>query len=287
MENDIREISIEDENFPSLLKRIKNPPKKLFYRGRILKEERAFAVVGTRRHSLYGKQVTIEITSALAREGLTIVSGLAPGIDTLSHKTALEENSRTIAVLGTGIDDKSIYPRNNVYLAREIVKKGGALISEYPPGTRGTKFTFPQRNRIIAGLSIGVLVVEAPEKSGALITAHFAKEQGKPVFAIPGNINSPLSKGCNKLIQEGAFLVRQPEDILAKLGISIKKEKKKLIGKNEEENKILTLLKDGPLYIDEIIEGTGISPQKIIIILSQMELEGKIRNLGQNIFSLK
>jgi len=287
MTNDIKEISIEDKDFPISLKKIKNPPKKLFFRGKFSKEEKTFAIVGTRRHSLYGKYVASQITSGLVKAGLTIISGLAPGIDTIVHKTTLEENGRTIAVLGTGIDNESIYPQRNISLVNEIIKKGGAIISEYPPGTRGTKFTFPQRNRIIAGLSMGVLVIEAPEKSGALITARFAKEQGKFVFAIPGNINSLTSKGCNKLIQEGAFLVTKSEDILAKLGINIKKEEKKLIGKNEEENKILRLLEKRPLYIDEIIEKTKIPSQKIIIILSQMELEGKIRNLGQNIFSLK
>ena len=286
-EIEIKKIFSKDKNYPSLLKKIKNPPKVLYYKGSLFPQEKCFAVVGTRRNSLYGKEIVSKIVPLLVKAGLAIVSGLAPGIDTLAHKVTLQEGGRTIAVLGTGLDESSLYPKSNISLAREIIKKGGLLLSEYPPGTRGTKFTFPQRNRIISGLSLGVLVVEAPEKSGAIITALWAKKQKRMVFAVPGNINSPLSQGCNHLIQEGAFLVKEGEDILKKLGIKVRKEKREIQGKSAEENLIINILREGSLSLDEIIIKTNLPSQKIIVILSKMEIEGKVENLGQNIFTLK
>ena len=166
MDSQIRIIEINDQNYPRNLRNIANPPKILYIRGTFREDEKCFAVVGTRRPSPYGKQATIEIAGELADEGFTIVSGLAPGIDTIAHQTTLEKKGITIAVLGTGLDQKSIYPQSNLSLASQILESGGCLISEYPAGTRGTKFTFPQRNRLISGLSIGVLVVEAKRRSG-------------------------------------------------------------------------------------------------------------------------
>lgn len=286
-ETEIKKISSEDKNYPFPLRKIRNPPKVLYYKGNLFLQEKCFAVVGTRRNSLYGKEIVSKIIPPLVKADLTIVSGLAPGIDTLVHKTTLQEGGRTIAVLGTGLDEASLYPKSNISLAREIIKKGGLLLSEYPPGTRGTRFTFPQRNRIISGLSLGVLVVEAPKKSGAVITASWAKKQKRMVFAVPGNINSPLSQGCNYLIQEGAFLVKEAKDILEKLGIKVKKEKREIQGKNAEENLIINILRRGTQSLDEIIIKTNLPSQKIIAILSKMEIEGKVENLGQNIFTLK
>jgi len=177
MSTQTQEISINDKNYPKLLKKISDPPKILYVRGKILPEEDCFAIVGTRMCSFYGKQVALEIAGDLAEAGLTIVSGLAPGIDTFCHQATLERKKRTIAVLGTGLDEKSIYPQSNLKLAEKIIESGGCLISEYSPGTSGSRFTFPKRNRIIAGLSLGVLVIEAKQKSGALITANLAKKQ--------------------------------------------------------------------------------------------------------------
>ncbi len=161
---EIKTISISDINYPKLLKEIKNPPKVLYYKGELKSEENCFAIVGTRRCSSYGKQVALEIAGDLVEAGLTIASGLAPGIDTFSHQAAVERRKRTIGVLGTGLDEKSIYPQSNLKLAEEILERGGCLVSEYPPGTPGSKFTFPQRNRIISGLSVGELEIEAKEK---------------------------------------------------------------------------------------------------------------------------
>lgn len=282
---EIRTISIEDKNYPSLLKKISNPPKILYLKGELSSKELCFAVVGTRRFSYYGKQVALEIAGDLTEAGLTIVSGLAPGIDTFSHQATLESKRRTIAVLGTGLDEKSIYPQFNIKLAREIVKRGGALISEYPPGTRGTHFTFPQRNRIIAGLSLGVLVIEGKLKSGSLITANYAFLQKRKVFAIPGPIHSSTSEGCHYLIKKGAKLVESANDILQELKISGKK-KEKLKGETEEENLILEVLSEETLYIDQIIEKTKLPAPVINKTLAIMEIKGKIKNLGGNIYAI-
>ncbi|GAH63960.1 unnamed protein product, partial [marine sediment metagenome] len=236
----IKTISIKDKNYPKLLKEIKDPPEVLYYEGELKSEENCFAVVGTRMSSSYGKQVALEIAGDLAEAGLTIVSGLAPGIDSFSHIATLERGKRTIAVLGTGLDEKSIYPQENLKLARKILETGGALISEYPPGTRGTQFTFPQRNRIISGLSLGVLIIEAKQKSGALITANWAKKQGRKIFAIPGPIHSLNSKGCHYLIKhEAAKLVENANDILKELNLPLKELSSFYEGENEEENLIL------------------------------------------------
>jgi len=283
---EIKTISIENENYPSLLKKISNPPKTLYLKGTLTSSDLCFAIVGTRRFSPYGKEVSLEIAGDLAEAGLTIVSGLAPGIDTFSHLATLERNKRTIAVLGTGLDEKSFYPKSNIKLARKIIESGGALISEYPPGTRGTHFTFPQRNRIIAGISVGTLVVEGKIKSGSLITANYAFSQKKKVFAVPGSIFSSNSKGCHYLIKRGAKLVEEAEDILQELNLSGKKIKEKIEGENEEENLILKVLSEGPLYIDQIIEKTKFPASIINKNLTILEIKGKIKNLGRNIYAI-
>lgn len=282
---DIKEIKITEKDYPKPLKEIPNPPKVLFTKGELKSGELCFAVVGTRRCSSYGKQIALEIAGGLTDAGLTIVSGLAPGIDTFAHKAAVEKGKRTIAVLGTGIDEKSIYPKENILLARKIVELGGCLISEYPPGTRGTNFTFPNRNRIISGLSKGVLVVEAKEKSGALITANCAILQKRKVFAVPGSIYSLNSKGPNILIKKGAKLVDNLNDILQELGLKHILQKN-AEGKTLEEKIILEALKGGSLYIDKIIEKTKLGASKVASTLTVLEMEGKVRNLGANTFAL-
>lgn len=283
---EIIKISFEDKNYPNFLKKIIKPPKELYLKGKILSNEPCFAIVGTRRFSSYGKQVTLEMAGDLAESGLTIVSGLAPGIDTFAHSSVLEREKRTIAVLGTGLDEKSIYPQSNLKLAKKIIEKGGALLSEYPPGTRGARFTFPQRNRIISGLSLGVLVVEAKEKSGSLITANYAFSQKRKVFAVPGPIYSSNSRGCHYLIKKGAKLVETAQDILQELNLSGKKNKEKLRGENEEENIILKTLLEGSLYIDEIIEKTKLQTSIANKTLTILEIKNKIRNLGGNIYAI-
>jgi len=281
----IETITIEDNNYPKILREIKDPPRILYYIGSLPRaESSSFAVVGTRMASSYGKQVALEIAGDLAEAGLTIVSGLAPGIDTFCHQAVVEKEERTIAVLGTGLDEKSIYPQSNLKLARKIIEKG-LLISEYPPGTPGLKQNFPRRNRIISGLSFGVLVIEAKERSGSLITAGWALKQGKKVFAVPGSIYSSNSRGTNYLIKNGAKLVENANDILKELDLpSINKSE--IIGETAEESRILEILKEGGLYIDEIIKRTGLNPANVSSALAIMEIRGKVRNLGGNIYAI-
>lgn len=285
---EIKTIRIGDENYPKLLKEIKNPPKVLYYKGEIKNEENCFAVVGTRRYSSYGKEIALEIAGDLSEAGLTIISGLAPGIDTFAHTATLERNQRTIAVLGTGLDEKSIYPKENIKLAEKILERGGTIISEYPPGTPGSKFTFPQRNRIISGMSLGVLVVEAKEKSGALITAKWARKQLRKVFAVPGPIHSLNSKGCHSLIKHGARLVENANDIIKDLNLNLSASgtSKLVNGDNVEENLILATLKEEALYIDKIIERTMLSAPAAASTLAILEIKGRVRNLGNNVYAI-
>lgn len=219
MPEEIKTVSINDALYPEFLKEIKYPPQILYYRGELPVKEICFAVVGTRTCSAYGKELALKIAGDLAEAGLTIVSGLAYGIDSFAHEAAIERGGKTIAVLGTGLDEKSIYPQPNLALAQRIIETGGALISEYPAGTPGSRVSFPKRNRIISGLCLGVLIVEAKERSGSLITARWARKQMKKVFAVPGQVHSPNSKGCHYLIKHGAKLVESAEDILKELNI--------------------------------------------------------------------
>ncbi len=285
---EIKAINISDISYPKLLKEIKNPPKVLYYKGKIEPDENCFAIVGTRRCSDYGKRVALEIAGDLAEAGLTIVSGLAPGIDTFSHQAVVERRKRTIAVLGTGLDKESIYPQSNLKLAEKILETGGCLLSEYPTGTPGSKITFPQRNRIISGLSLGVLVVEAKEKSGALITANFAFSQKRKVFAVPGSIHSLNSRGPHYLIKRGAKLVESAQDILKELSIEsiAPKTKEKVSGENQEENLILNALEEESLYIDKIIEKTNLNAAIVAGTLAILEIKSKVKNLGGNVYSI-
>ena len=283
----IKTISIREEEYPSSLKNIQDPPKVIYIRGTLpTKSEICFAIVGTRKCSPYGKQIASEIAQDLAEAGLTIVSGLAPGIDTSVHKAVVKRKRKTIAVLGTGLDPKSIYPKTNLGLAKEILDTGGCLISEYKPDIHGSKFTFPQRNRIIAGLSVGVLVVEAPLKSGALITANWAFLQNKKVFAVPASVYSTRSKGCHFLIKKGAKLVESSEDILCELEIEKEKRHKPTSGIKSKEEKIILDVLNQPMHIDKIIEKTGLPVSSVNKTLAILEIEGKVRNLGGNTYAL-
>ena len=284
---EIKTVALNDKNYPKLLKEIRDAPEVLYYRGEILPEENCFAIVGTRRFSPYGKQVALEMAGDLTEAGLIIVSGLAPGIDTFAHTAAVERNKRTIAVLGTGLDEKTIYPQSNLKLAQRILETGGCLISEYPSGTPGSQFSFPQRNRIISGLSLGVLVVEAKEKSGALITAEWARKQRRKVFAVPGPIHSSNSKGPHKLIKQGAKLVEHTNDILKELNLPQASTRTVLVeNESEEENLILKILKEEALYIDKIIEKTKLPASTIASTLAILEIKGKVRNLGNNVYAI-
>ena len=283
---EIATITIEDKEYPNRLKHIPDPPKVLYYKGDIKAEEPCFAVVGTRVPSSYGKQVTLEFSGKLAASKITIVSGLAPGIDTVAHTAAVEQGGRTIAVLGTGIDEESMYPRENIALARKIVAAGGLLLSEYPPGTPGSRFSFPRRNRIISGISLGVLVTEAKEKSGSLITANYAFSHNRKVFAIPGSIYVSNTQGPHLLIKRGAQLVDNAYDILQELGLSVSTESREPTeGNSQEETLILKALAEELLHLDKIIEKTKLGAATVARTLTVLEVQQKVRNLGNNIYA--
>lgn len=284
LSSQIKTITPKDPLFPQSLKKIKKPPKRLYYLGRINFEKKPLlAIVGTRRCSDYGKKLCLDFTKELVRAGFVIVSGLARGIDAFSHKICLENKGETLAVLGSGLE--KIYPRENLRLAEEIINSSGGIISEYPPKTPPNFYHFPERNRIIAGLAWGVLVIEAREKSGALITANWAFLEKKPVFAVPGSIYHETSRGCHLLIQKGARLVQSPKEILEFFNIRPKKENENFSALSKEEVLILKTLLDKTLHIDQIIQLTGLNSRKVISLLSKLELEGKVKNLGGNIFA--
>ena len=281
----IETVSIDDERYPPLLKTIYSPPLLLYVRGNTnILASPSLAVVGTRRYSSYGKLVIERLLPELARTGLIIVSGLAQGIDTLAHTVTLSSKGLTVAVLGNGID--TIVPTANIRLANEILKKDGAIITEYPWGTPPLKQHFPARNRIIAGLSLGTLVIESRLPGGSLITAEHALEEGREVFAVPGPITGPSSEGTNKLIQEGAHAVTSPEDILDVLSISpnFPVSKAHYGHLSAAERVVLDALEAEPLYIDAIIKHTKLTPQEANARLTALELKGIVRNIGGNTY---
>jgi DNA processing protein len=282
-------IHIYDEQYPAQLREISQPPKVLYIRGHIPKNRPMIGVVGTRRYTPYGKRVTEHIVRGLVRAGCVIVSGMAIGIDSEAHKAALEAGGETVAVVGSGIDESVVYPSSNRALAREI-EKHGAVISEFDPYAKSETFYFPQRNRVISGLSLGVVVIEAKEKSGALITANFALDQNREVFAVPGSIFWETSAGPNNLIKQGAKSVTCAEDVLEELSIPIPdEESKKPIAKNSLEQKILYALLDkkgASMHIDSIVEKTKLSASQVSSTLTEMELDEKVKNLGADYYVL-
>lgn len=280
---EIKQLSTAEGTYPSRLKQIHKPPL-LYVRGALIDaDEPCFAVVGTRAPTTYGRQIVGELVEPLARAGLTIVSGLALGIDALAHEAALNAGGRTIAVLGGGVDDGSIYPVTNRNLAFRIIKEGGAVISEFPPGAESFKSNFPQRNRIISGLSLGVLIIEAKEDSGSLITARAALDQNREVFAVPGDITRATSIGPNNLIKMGARPVTTASDILDALGLENLKESaaaRAIHPDSKEEAALLPHLSREPVHIDELVRASGLPVASVGSALTLMEIKGKIRHLG-------
>lgn len=274
-------VTREEEAYPRRLKEIEQPPPVIYARGEILSEDDfAVAVVGTRRITLYGRQVAEEIGAFLAHNGITVVSGLARGVDAVAHDAAIKAGGRTIAVLGCGVD--RIYPPEHQNLAERIVECG-ALISDYAPGTPPDAINFPPRNRIISGLSLATVVVEAGETSGALITATFAADQGRDVLAVPGNINAPQSKGANRLIQQGARPLLKVEDILEALkidNVQSHQQARQILPADALEASILVLMSAEPLHIDEIRTQSGLSIDKVSATLTMLELKGMVRQVG-------
>ena len=284
--NKIEMVTILDPAYPELLKQIHDPPFLLYLKGnKNALKENCFAVVGTRTLTEYGKRVTPFIVEPLAQAGLTIVSGLAMGIDSLAHQAAIKMNAPTVAVLGGELSDSSIVLQNRK-IAKEILQKNGAIITEYPLGTNGNQFSFPQRNRIISGLSKGVLVIEADEKSGSLITAQSALDQNRDVFAVPGSIFSSKSKGPNQLIAAGAKVVLDHYAILTEYNIDSIVRQLSLLPSNDLEKKIFAMMGSNCLSLDEIIRISSKNASEVISCLMNMELENKIINMGNNKFAL-
>jgi len=277
----------EDEEYPSLLHEIHAPPRILYVRGSLEALTDAVAVVGTRKASRYGRNMTRRLSSDLAASGYAIISGLALGIDGAAHEGALEVEGTTVAVLGGGVDEATITPRRHVSLANRIIRSGGAVMSEYPPGTTPRAATFPQRNRIVSGMSRGVLVTEASARSGALITARCATQENRDVFALPGPVDQNGFRGCNQLIKEGAKLVETVDDITDELGgISFQtpegqeRSDRALPEMTETETAIYTALETEPLPHDLIAERTNIDIAKVISSLSMLELKGVVQADG-------
>lgn len=285
MEEDIRKINEMDAEFPDRLRAIPSRPKELYLRGDFNLSAPCVAVVGARVPSSYGKQAVQDIVGGLARAGVCVVSGMAPGIDTLAHLAALENNATTIGVLGTGLDANSFFPKQNLDLARKIIDTGGCLISEYPTGFRATHYSFPQRNRIIAGISLATVIIEAKEKSGSLITAEWSRKQRKPVFAVPGSIYSPSSAGCNWLLKNGATPCIGANDVLSTLGLTAV-DKSTIKSDNPQEQKIIDALRCGALNTDQIIRNTELPAAVAMSLLAVMEINGIIRNLGNGEYCL-
>lgn len=271
----------QDESYPARLREIDQPPPVLYVRGEYFPDDVfAVAIVGTRKVTPYGRQVTEEIASFLAANGITIISGLARGVDVIAHQTALKAGGRTLAVLGSGVD--KIYPPEHRGLAEQMMTRG-AIISDYAVGTPPDASNFPPRNRIISGLSLAVVVVEAAETSGALITAEFAAEQGREVFAVPGSILAPQSKGTNRLIQNGALPLLSPNDLMQALDLTRIGEKKmvrKLVPSDETEARVLDVLGPEPVHVDEIRNLANLPIEKVSATLALMELKGMVRQVG-------
>lgn len=278
----IKILTIKDQEYPKLLKEIYDPPALLYIKGNFKDNETPkIGIVGTRKMTDYGKQITFNLSYELAKTGIIIISGMALGVDAQAHEAAIKAQGKTYAVLGSGINSANIYPRNNLFLSQKIIESGGALISEFPIGTPGLKQNFPQRNRVVSGLSLGVLVTECPEHSGALITAYYALGQNRDVFACPGAIYFENSKGTNELIKKGAKLVTCAADIIEELNLNlILPKKQEIMPKNPEEEKILNALSKEPLHIDLLVQNTKIPTSKLLPILTEMEISSKVKNIG-------
>ncbi len=277
----VQVLTWDDPGYPPNLRQAYNAPPVLYVRGGIEeRDEWAMSVVGTRRASVYGKEAARMICTGLARAGVTVVSGLARGIDSVAHRACLDAGGRTLAVLGSGVD--VIYPPQNSLLAAEILEQG-ALVSEYALGTQPEARNFPPRNRIISGLTLGTVIVEADLGSGALITAGFAAEQGREVFAVPGNIFARTSRGTNQLIQQGAKMVCQVADVLEELNLTMISEQaqaRAVIPENETEAILLEHLSVEPIHVDALGRAVRLPIAQVTSTLALMELKGMVRQVG-------
>ncbi len=282
MENDIRYICALDQDFPERLKSIPDRPKGIYYKGRLPDPDKpSVAIIGSRNNSEYGRGAAREFATVLAKHGIQIISGMARGIDGIAQNAAIEAGGESFGVLGCGVD--RVYPEENRKLFEKILEKGG-IISEYSPGMPPKPELFPPRNRIISGLCDILLVIEARERSGTSITVRHALNQGKDIFALPGRITDPLSKGCNILISEGAGLAQSPYDILEALGYSCKNgselSKPEWKGLGEKGRSIMRSLDLMPESINELLEKTGLAPRELLEGLLKLEIKGYVKEVG-------
>lgn len=276
-------LTIDDPSYPSLLRHIHHPPAKLYVRGSLqaFGQPNRLAVVGSRRANHYGRQAVKLLLPAIARAGITIVSGIAFGIDALAHHIAVEAGQPTIAVLGSGLDNDSLYPHQNLPLAQRILAEGGLLMSEYPPGTKALLYHFPARNRIIAGLCQVTLIIQAAHKSGSLITARLALESNREVCAVPGSITDPFSSGTNQLIHDGATPIVQAQDIATLYNIILATTPTVAPPKlSPEQTMVYTCLTTEPLHLETLLTRLQQPTQRISAILLELELLGLIEHIG-------
>jgi DNA processing protein len=282
----IEVVTLGHESYPDLLREVPGPPPVIFLRGSItLEDRRAVAIVGTRRLSSYGREMARTLARDLAQAGVTIVSGLARGVDGIAHAAALDAGGRTIAVLGNGV--RGVYPPEHRELAARIAAQG-AVLSDFHPDAPPDGPNFPARNRLISGLALGVVVVEAPMRSGALITVDFAADQGRDVFAVPGSVLSPASAGCNRILRDGARPVRSAEDVLEDLRLGEAPQQLPLdspAALDEESRRVLSTLTGEALHIDEIGAVAGIPIASLSALLMTLELQGFVRNVGAQYYA--
>ena len=285
---EIFQINLSDYDYLRDLPHIPDPPKKLFMQGKLpTKRVKTVAIVGTRKPSAYGREIATKIASECAKNGIVVVSGLALGIDSIAHRAAIDSGGKTIAILANGVD--KIYPRSHEDLSQRILQTNGAILGEYPNNTPARPWQFLARNRIVSGLADAVVIIEAASRSGTLSTANHALDQGKEIFAVPGNITSPLSAGCNQLIKNGANPLTSVEDLLDFLiPDRFEKQTQLFKGDTREENVILEFLsKNGTTSSDTIIKQTRLSASEFNQAITMLELKGLVLNNGGEKWSLK
>lgn len=285
-QENIQVLIRSDTLYPARLLEITTPPTLLYVKGDITGLENSLSIVGTRKYTPYGARIAEKISRELSSAGIPIISGLALGIDSIAHRGCLDGNSKTIAVLGGGISSQALYPKTNQSLANAIIASGGALISEFPPKSKPRRENFVLRNRIVSGISRGILVIEAPIKSGTMTTVKYALEQNRDVFAIPGNIDVKNSEGTNQLIKQGAYLVTQAEDILNVFGLEIIRKEFDLSQFEPEQKLILQHLVKSPLNIETLAQLTQQEVMDLMAILSILELSGIVTLGTQGEYSL-
>lgn len=283
----INELSPQDNNFTQIITHLADSPKKLYYLGTLPQQRKpTVAIVGTRKPTKYGTEVTQRLAYDLAKRGVIIVSGMALGVDGLAHRAALEAGGTTIAVLGNGLD--AFYPSSHEQLGKNIIKSGGAIISEYEPDVPAYPANFLARNRIVSGLSDAIIITEAAKRSGTLNTAGHALEQGRDIFVVPGNITSPLSAGCNALLRQGAIPVTSAQDVLEVIAPQLLSPQAQLaLGDNPLQTKIIQLLQSGIRDGDQLQQEAEAAAGVFATELTMMEINGHIRNLGGNQWTLR